>query len=219
MRFVRLFLFLFAGCVVFSGCAGIKVHPSFAPGPNEKIIGAPNEIPAWLDKEREDKDGKKFFKGLSGERVASEQRVTKESLDDSISKISKYMTTSYSDSVNKIFGQFGVDSSIVDPGKSAKEWENIITVAVMRTVKEGYWYTVKYQNSLKETFYKSAVLSSVSADVIDNVEKDVSKNIDKQIDNLKKQRDAAVDEKAKSQFENAIKAFDLMKTEGLKLPK
>jgi hypothetical protein len=186
-----------------------------APETAEKLIWTSHEKrPAWTVSEPDINEGNVFFVGLSG-KYALEKDGRDDAHRDATNKVVKYIGSFVQSKYERIMADYGLSSTVVDPSRATRQFEQQLASAFATRVKAKEWYLEKWDNpKFKETYYLAYVLAQVPESAID---KTYQENLDNQVDDLKKKRDAANDEKAKTQFENAMKAFEDAKKQGFSL--
>ncbi|MFH1368341.1 MAG: hypothetical protein ABII64_04355 [Elusimicrobiota bacterium] len=200
-----------------SGCASTPKATGPAAVPEENmVLSMPKDRPEWIIKEPETEGDKYIFIGLSAERVATEKDARDDAQNTAIKNVAKYMGTYVNDKIERIATAYGLSSDIVNPTKVSRDREEQLTKAFASRVKASDWYLEKWQNKLKESYWKAYVKTTVPKVSMDEEFKDLMNG---SIEQLKKQRDAASDEKAKTQYENAMNAFEDAKQKGFTLEK
>lgn len=205
---------LIAAAVALSGCGGAKQVINQAPEPDEKLIwSSSDKRPMWTVNEPEAEGDKMIFIGMSG-KFAMEKDARDDAQNHAISNVVKYLGTFVNSKIEKAKTNYGLSSDIVDPTNIGRSIEEQLSKAFATRVKPIEWYIEKWQNKLKETYYVVYVKTGVPKSVIDE---ELKNALNGSIEDLKKKRDAASEEKAKKQFENAINAFEEMKNKGFTL--
>jgi len=188
-----------------------------APQLNAKMIWSSHpQRPGWTVNEPDKKDGNLFFVGLSG-KFAMERDAKDDAYRNAVSNVVRYIGTFAKDKFERISTTYGLSSEIVDPTKASRNFEEQLTSAFATHVKGKEFYSEQWENpKMQESYFLVFALASVPESVI---EKSYEEALNGQIDELKKKRDAANEEKAKAQFDNAMKAFDDAKKQGFGLDK
>jgi hypothetical protein len=212
------------GAILVFGCASapkptppVKENLQPASEPGEKMIWAShNPPPSWRYSIPEDKDGNLFFFGISG-NFATEQLGRDDAQRNAITEVTKYIGTSVKDKLERIVTSYGLSKEVVDSTIASRRIEEQFSSAFVTRVKTKELYIEKWEvTKTKETYYKVYVFAYVPRSAID---KSYEETLDGQIDDLKKKRDEANDEKAKTQYDNAMKAFEDAKKQGFSLGK
>jgi hypothetical protein len=202
------------------GCNGKQISQTPvtpAPEPGEKLIWSSHSMrPGWTVGEPYMIEGDFAFVGLSGN-----QAIEKESREDAlrtvIGNIIKYIGTSVVDEFQKIQTSYGLSKEIVNPTNAVRRLEEQISGGLASRVKPVEWYTEKwYKKTTSESYYVTFVLARIPKAEIDRAYNEV---INETVEDLKNERDKATEQKAKEQFDNAIKAFEDLKVGGFKLAK
>ncbi|MEW6556272.1 MAG: hypothetical protein AB1349_02850 [Elusimicrobiota bacterium] len=215
MKYYGLLLAVFAGML--AGCATTQEAIKPAPSVDEKMIWSSHpQRPGWTVSEPAMEDDKLTFVGLSAERVATEKDARDEAHNNAINYVVKYIGTFVDSKIEKIATTYGLSADIVNPTEAKRSRSEQLSTALTTRVKSAEWYLEKYRNKMEEVYYKAFVKASVPKTAIDEAYKDI---MDSNIDDMKKKRDAASDEKAKSQFQNAMNAFEDAKNKGFTLEK
>lgn len=203
---------LAAAFLFLAGCASTgKKAVSPAPEPDEKIIWSSHDKrPGWTVTEPALEGDNLVFVGLSG-KYATEREARDDAQSHAISNVVKYLGTFVQSKFERIQTTHGLASEITDPTNITRRLENQLSKAFATRVKPQEWYMEKWQNKLKETHYVVYVKAGVPRSVIDDEYKNM---LSKSVEELKKQRDAANNEKAKRQFEDAMKAFEEAQKQG-----
>jgi len=188
-----------------------------APQPSEKLIWSSNsQRPGWTVSEPEKQEGKLLFIGLSG-KFATEKEGRDDAHRSAINNVVRYIGTFAKDKFERITTTYGLSSEIIDPTRATRDFEQQLSDAFATHVKAKEWYIEKWENpKFKEAYYLVYVLCGVPENVI---EKSYEDALNGKIDDLKKKRDAANEEKAKAQFDNAMKAFEDAKKQGFDIEK
>lgn len=190
-----------------------------APQLNATLVWSTTNLqprPGWTVSEPDKKDGNLFFVGLSG-KFAMERDARDDAYRNAISNVVRYIGTYAKDKFERISTTYGLSSGIVDPTKASRDFEEQLSSAFASRVKAKEVYSEQWQDpKMNESYFLSFVLSVVPESVI---EKSYEEALNGQIEDLKKKRDAANEEKAKAQFENAMKAFEDAKKQGFELDK
>lgn len=192
------------------GCASTNVNVKPQTAADELMEKSQDKKPDWVYRIPEGKEGSLFFVGLS-EKKATEKEARSEALEDAISKVVKYFGTLAQEKYQKITTSYGLSSEVVDPTNATRNFTEHLASAVVSKVKEQEVYLEKWKTRLNETYYVIYMLAKVGKGGLEDASKQAA---DQTISDLKKQRDATNEAKAKSQFDNAMKAFEEMKNQG-----
>jgi len=134
-----------------------------------------------------------------------------------IGNIIKHVGTNVADEFQRLQTSYGLSKEIVNPTNAVRRLEQQLSGGLASRVKAVEWYTEKwYKKSTSESYYVTFILARVPKAEIDRAYDEV---VNKTIEELKGERDKAVEQKAKAQFDNAIKAFEDAKVGGFKLAK
>ena len=205
--------------VMAMGCKGSTTAKPIdvAPQVGEKLIWSSHpQRPGWTVNEPGVKEGNLYFIGLSG-KYATEKEGRDDAHRGAINNVVKYIGTFAQDKFQQIVTSYGLTSEIVDPTKATSDFQEQLSAAFATQVRTKEWYIEKWQDlKTKETYHLVFVLAEVPQKSIEKAYDDVLNN---NIDDFKKKRDAANEEKAKAQFDNALKAFEQAQQQGLGLEK
>ncbi|OIO76534.1 MAG: hypothetical protein AUJ85_00015 [Elusimicrobia bacterium CG1_02_37_114] len=204
--------------VVIIGCASRPItQQPVAPAaePNEKLIWSTHEQrPGWTVSEPETVGEELAFVGLS-DKYATEKESRDDAMRTATNNVVKYIGTLAQDKFNRLQTSYGLTTQIVDPTNVTRRLEEQLASAFATRIKAKEWYIEKWQRKkTKDTYILAFVLSKVPKTSVDEAYEEVLNNT---IDDLKKKRDEASEEQAKSQFENAMKAFEDAKQQGFSL--
>ena len=211
-------LFVLMLVVSFFSCAKKQVvkDVTVPVTPGEKLIWTTHDKrPGWTVSEPETIEGELAFVGLSSKH-AMENEARKDAMRDATDSIVKYIGTLAQEKFQKLQTSFGLSDSIMNPSEATRNFQEQLSAAFASKVKAKEWYIEKWLDDLKQTYYKVYVLAKVPKESIDQAYKDMA---DSQLDSLRKKRDEETEEKAKNQFENAMKAFEQAKEQGFDVEK
>ncbi|HLD36209.1 MAG TPA: hypothetical protein VJC37_05765 [Planctomycetota bacterium] len=183
-----------------------------APQVGEKMIWSSfDQRPGWTVNEPPAKEGIFYFVGLSG-KYATEKEGRDDAQRTATNNVVKYIGTFAQDKFQQITTSHGLTSEIVDPTRAVRDFQEQLAQAFTTKIKPKEWYIEKWQdNKTKETYHLVYLLVEVPQASIDKAYEDT---LNGNIEDLKKKRDEANDEKAKSQFQNAMNAFEEAKKQG-----
>lgn len=166
--------------------------------------------PAWTMDEP-DTDGEIMsFVGLSA-RHATEKGAREDARRNTTDAVVKYMGTMVKNKFEALSVSFGLDSSVIDPTKSAKEYEKQLSANMASKVKIKSWYLEKWQTATG-IGYKAFALGKVPMSAVDDSLKSMSKNKAREAE--KKAREAA-DDQAKDQANKAAEFWKQMQEQGV----
>ena len=188
-----------------------------APQVGEKLIwSSHDQRPGWTVNEPATKEGNFYLVGLSG-KYATEKEGRDDAHRTAVNNVVKYIGTFAQDKFQQITTSHGLTSEIVDPTRAVRDFQEQLSSAFASHIRTKEWYIEKWENrKMKETYHLVYLLAEVPQAAIDKAYEDT---LNGNIEDLKKKRDAANDEKAKSQFENAMNAFEEAKKQGFGLEK
>jgi len=188
-----------------------------APQVGEKIIwSSHDQRPGWTVNEPAAKEGNFYFVGLSG-KYATEKEGRDDAHRSALNNVVKYIGTFAQDKFQQITTSHGLSSEIVDPTRAVRDFQEQLSQAFASKVRTKEWYIEKWQlNKTKETYHLVYLLVEVPDA---SIEKAYEDTLNGNIEDLKKKRDAANDEKAKAQFQSAMDAFEQAKKQGFSLEK
>ncbi|MBU0729798.1 MAG: hypothetical protein KKE17_04270 [Proteobacteria bacterium] len=198
---------------VLSGCASQESGPVGIPDESaqEKLIWSSQaERPAWTMEEPDTEGDVMSFVGVS-DRFASEKGAREDARRNAMESVVKYMGTLVKDKFEKAAVSFGLESSVVDPTASAREFEKQLAVNMASSVKMKSWYMEKWQTTTG-VGWQAFVLGKVPRSAIDDTYKNTARA--KQKDAEQKAKDAA-DEVAKAQAEKAADFWKQMQEQGV----
>lgn len=210
---IALALMIVMGCSSHPQLSDKPVKP--APQLSETLAWqSMDKRPGWTVSEPEMVDNKLCFIGLSG-KFATEKEGRDDAYRNALDNVVKFMGTFVKDRFQSVVTSYNLTSEIVDPTKATRQFEEQLSAAMATHVKPKDWYIEKWNNAkMNESYYLVYVMALVPKESIDKAYEDT---VNGQIDDLKKKRDEANDEKAKAQFDNAMKAFEEVKKQGLSL--
>jgi hypothetical protein len=173
---------------------------------DEKLIWKSHDkIPEWAFKEPDISDNYLYFTGISG-NSKTEQDAQADALRTALQRVSTYIGSFFQEKYEKVTVSYGLSSQVADPASAARKFEEALTSALTKKVKPKEWYIEKWQRKKpKEIFFLVRLLAYVPKTGVDESYQEATKVT---TDDLKKQRDAVADDKAKSQYDNVMKAFD-----------
>lgn len=195
------------------GCKSSGAKPiDAAPEVGEKMIWSSlDQRPGWTVNEPAAKEGNFYFVGLSG-KFAGEREGRDDAHRNALNYVVSYIGTFAQSKFEQLTTSHNLTKEIVDATVAARNLQEQLSAAFATRVKNNQWYIEKWlDNKTKETYHKVFLLVEVPAAAIDKAYEDT---MDGNIDDLKKKRDAANDEKAKAQFQNAMNAFEEAKKQG-----
>jgi hypothetical protein len=178
---------------------------SAATGDEKCLEKKPKKTPKWITMEPKMTKETIYFTGVSG-KFATDQDGRDDAIDNSIKNVSKYLGTFFNGKYQTIVTQYGLSSQVADPTKASRGFEEKLTQAMVGRAKAEEWYYEKWMNKkTKEVYWKVYVKTGVDRA---SLEKSYQDSMTLSADDMKKQMDAANEEKAKAQFGNAMKAFE-----------
>lgn len=190
------------------GCAGTKVAPG---GPGEKLLwSSEKERPKWTIEEPDVDGSIMMFVGLS-DRYATEAGGRDEALRNATNNVVKYMGTMAKDKYEKVATSFGLESSVIDPTASSRQYEKHLAANVAKRVKAKKWYLEKWDTPTG-VGWKVFVMATIPIDSLNDSFKKTAK--DNMIDAKRKAKEAS-DEVAKKQAENAAEFWEKMTKQGV----
>lgn len=205
--------------LLLGGCAASSSpSPTSAPGATipddgarEKLLysSAP-ERPAWTMEEPDTQDGVMSFVGVSG-RFATEQGAREDARRNALDAVVKWMGTLVKNKFESLRVTFGLDSSVVDPTQSSKEYEKQLAANMASRVKIKSWYMEKWQTPTG-IGYQVFTLGQMPLNAADDALKDMAKNKAQEAE--KKARDAS-DDQAKAQAQKAAEFWKQMQDQGV----
>lgn len=199
------------GIALLVGCASSGGIKPIAPNVGEKLIRSthPNR-PTWTYREPEKEGENLVFVGLSG-KYATETEGREDAQRRAMTNVVRYMGTFVKDNFQRLTVSHGLSTSIMDPTVATRRFEEQLNSALASHVKVKEYYIEQWQNKLQETYFLVYALVNVPQKAVDQV---YQNTLDNQIEDLKKKRDEATDEKAKQQIEDTMKAFEEAKKQG-----
>jgi hypothetical protein len=183
-----------------------------APQVGEKMIwSSHDQRPGWTVNEPATRDGNFYFVGLSG-KYATEKEGRDDAQRGAVNNVVRYIGTFAQTKFQQITTSHGLTSEIVDPTRAVRDFQEQLSAAFASRIRTKEWYIEKWQNlKFKDTYHLVYLLVEVPQS---SIEKAYEETLNGNIDDLKKKRDAANDEKAKNQFQNAMNAFEDAKKQG-----
>jgi hypothetical protein len=191
------------------GCAaGEKAS---APAPGETLLWSSEETrPKWTIEEPEIDGDIMMFVGVS-DRYATEAGARDDAIRKATNSIVKYLGTMAKDKYEKVVTSFGLDSSVVDPTASTRQYQKQLSANVAKKVKAKKWYLEKW-NTSTGVGWKVFSLATVPVEAVnDSFKKTAEQNM------LEAQRKAkeAADAIAKKQAEKAAEFWKDMTEQGV----
>ncbi len=217
MKILKGFLIVGLLTIILSACAGKKAVQekpiSSAQEPGEKLIWASHEMrPEWTYTEPGIDGEILSFVGVSGKQ-STEKLARNDALDTAIGNVVKFVGTFVSVEFEKLTMTYGVPSEIVDPTVATQSFENRFSSGLVSRVKGREFYIEKWEiRRTKDTYYLIWVFTDVPKSAVDEAYIDAC---NEQIEEINKELKNESEEKAKTQFENAIKAFEDFKKSGI----
>lgn len=190
------------------GCAAGKAA---LQEPGETLLWSSEETrPKWTIEEPEIDGNIMMFVGVS-DRYATESGARDDAIRKATNSIVKYLGTMAKDKYEKVVTSFGLDSSVVDPTASTRQYQKQLSANVAKQVKAQKWYLEKW-NTSTGIGWKAFSLATVPVEAIN----DSFKNTAKQ-NMLEAQRKAkqAADAVAKDQAEKAAAFWKDMTEQGV----
>lgn len=203
----------FAGAMAGCKSAAPEARPiEVAPQVGEKLIWSSHDNrPGWTVNEPAAKESNFYFVGLSG-KYATEKEGRDDAQRGAVNNVVRYIGTFAQTKFQQITTSHGLTSEIVDPARAVRDFQEQLSQAFASRIRTKEWYIEKWQLSkTKETYHLVYLLAEVPQA---SIEKAYEETLNGNIDDLKKKRDAANDEKAKAQFQNAMNAFEQAKKQG-----
>jgi hypothetical protein len=206
---------LLALCAL-SGCSsktetapGRAVAPP--PDPHERLIWSSSaERPAWTMEEPATKDGVLWFVGLSA-KYSTEQQAREDARRNATASVVKYMGTLVKDQFERARVSYGLESDVVDPTASSREFEKQLAVNLATRVKMQTWYQEKWQTPTGVSNV-AFVLANVPRESIDETYKSTARDMAR---NAERQAKETGDALARSQAEKAADFWKQMQEQGV----
>lgn len=193
-----------------AGCASSGVDIP-KPGQESLIWSSEAQRPGWTMMEPEGvEDGLLTFVGTSL-RHATEQGAREDARRNVTSAVVKYMGTLVKDKFEKASVSYGLDSSVIDPTSSARQFEKQLATNMASQVKPKSWYAEKWQTPTG-IGYQYFVQAKVPANAMDAAYKKLAKQ---QAQDAEKKAKEAADDIAKAQAEKASEFWKKMQEESL----
>ena len=195
-----------------AGCASKpKVGLESPTGVDENLIwSSEKQRPAWTMEEPETKDGTMSFIGLSGTH-ATEQNARTDARRNAVNNVVAYMGTLAKDKFERARVSFGLESSVVDPTSSAREFEKQLSVNIVNQVKPKKWYAEKWKTPTG-IGYRVFVLAHIPEAAMEESYKGMARDMAR---NAEKKAKEAADEVAKQQATKAADFWKQMESQGL----
>ena len=198
-----------AALLMLAACGG--KDPSIPPEAHEKLIwSSAAERPEWTMQEPDTEGGVMSFVGLS-DKFASEKGAREDARRNATSGVVKYMGTLVKDKFEQARVSYGLESDVVDPTASAREFEKQLSVNMANKVKAKNWYEEKWLTPTG-VGWKAFVRVTVPQEAIDNSYKETAANLAKKAEQKAKE---ANDEFAKKQAEKASEFWKQMQEQGV----
>ncbi|PLY12630.1 MAG: hypothetical protein C0624_00535 [Desulfuromonas sp.] len=201
---------LLLGLALLAGCASSGVNAP-TPGQEALIWSSEAQRPGWTMMEPEGvEDGLLTFVGTSL-RHATEQGAREDARRNVTSAVVKYMGTLVKDKFEKASVSYGLDSSVIDPTSSARQFEKQLATNLDGQVKPKNWYAEKWQTPTG-IGYQYFVEAKVPANALGDEFKKLAKQ---QARDAEKKAKEAADATAKAQAEKASEFWKKMQEENL----
>lgn len=198
--------------LIFVGCAstGNKNGIEIPTGVDETLIwSSSDERPTWTMEEPEIENDRLSFVGLSSTH-ATEKSARIDARRTAVNNIASYMGTLAKDKFQNAYLSYGLDSSIMDPTNSSRQFENQISANIVSRVKPKKWYIEKWD--LKTGIgYRVFVLAKVPQEALDESFKSAANSLAKNAQHKAKE---AVNKTAKKQAELAAEFWQQMESQG-----
>lgn len=191
------------------GCAAGEKAP--APAPGETLLWSSEENrPKWTIEEPEIDGDIMMFVGVS-DRYATEAGARDDAIRKATNAIVKYLGTMAKDKYEKVVTSFGLDSSVVDPTASTRQYQKQLSANVAKKVKAKKWYLEKW-NTTTGVGWKAFSLATVPVEAInDSFKKTAQQNMQEAQRKAKEAADAI----AKKQAEKAAEFWKNMTEQGV----
>ncbi len=196
-----------------AGCSSKEASPVGIPdeaGAEKLIWSSAAERPGWTMNEPDTEDGVMSFVGLS-DRFATEKGAREDARRNAMESVVKYMGTLVKDKFEKATVSFGLESSVIDPTASAREFEKQLAVNMASKVKMKSWYMEKWQTETG-IGWQAFALGKVPMGAIDETYKDTARSKQKEAERKAKEAGDAI---AKAQAEKAADFWKQMQEQGV----
>jgi len=195
---------------VLGGCASSGVEIPKA-GQETLLYSSEPQRPSWTMMVPEGvENGLLTFTGVST-RHATEQSARTDARRNVTTEVVNYMGTMVKDKFEKATVSFGLDSSIVDPTTSARDFQKQLATNLASQVKVKNMYFEKWETATG-IGYQYFVLAKVPANAMDEGFKKLAKQ---QAQDAAKKAKQAADEVAKDQAQKASEFWKQMQGENL----
>ncbi|MBU0675817.1 MAG: hypothetical protein KJ950_14340 [Proteobacteria bacterium] len=194
------------------GCAGSGDSVAIPDdGVREKLIYSSSaERPAWTMEEPDTEDGVMSFVGVS-KRFATEQGAREDARRNALDAVVKWMGTLVKNKFESLSVSFGLDSTVIDPTQSTKDYEKQLAANMASRVKVKTWYMEKWQTETG-LGYQVFALAQMPTTAADETLKDMAKGKAKEAE---KQAREAADDQAKAQAQKAAEFWKQMQDQGV----
>lgn len=206
-----LFIILFTGILM--GCSSNQVRPALdAPTGIDEVLVWSSETkrPGWTMEEPDKLNGLMSFVGLSATH-ATEKNARNDARRNANSNVVAYTGTLAKNKFENARVDYGLESSVIDPTKSARQFEKQLATNIVNKVKPKKWYAEKWKTNTG-IGYRVFVLAQVPEEVLEQsyvqTARDMAKNAEKRVK-------AAADKLAKEQAEKATEFWKQMESQGL----
>ncbi len=199
-------------CSLFIGCASTsnKTGVDIPKGVDEILIwSSADERPTWTMEEPEVENDRLSFVGLSSTH-ATEKSARIDARRTAVNNIASYMGTLAKDKFQNAYLTYGLDSSIMDPTHSSRQFENQLSANIVSRVKPKKWYIEKW-NLKTGIGYRVFVLAKVPQEALDESFKSAANSLAKNAQHKAKE---AVNKAAKKQAELAAEFWQQMESQG-----
>lgn len=189
-------------------CSRSSTTPAAAPG--EELVRTSHDArPGWIDSIPEDKGDTMFFVGLS-DRMASERLGRERARRDAMNNAVQFMGTLVTDRFEELSVDFGLQSDVVDPTISAREFNRQLAMNLVTHLKAAEYYWEQWSTPTGYGF-QVYTLATIPKYAMDEAFKQSAAEMARQAARRAKQESDAV---AKEQLEKASEMWKKMEQDG-----
>jgi len=207
--YVALLVVMFS---LFAGCASKKTITEMELTENDGEVmlwSSESKRPKWTNEEPETKSGTMGFVGLSATH-ASEKNARIDAKRNANNNVLAYMGTLAKNKFEKAQIDFGLESDVIDPTSSARQFQKQLAVNIVNHLKAKKWYTEKWRTPTG-IGYRTFVLAQVPQKAMQESYINSAKSMAR---NAEQQSKQAADKIAKKQAQKAAEFWNQMQLDG-----
>jgi len=207
LALLTLVIFSISGCASMANHQNLKIPNDI----NESLVwSSSDERPQWTMDEPDIENKTLSFVGLSATH-ATEKGARKDAKRNAVNNISSYIGTLAKDRFENAYLSYGLDSSVLDPTSSSRQFGKQITANIVSRVKTKRWYAEKWKTETG-IGYRVFVLAKIPEDALNESYKSA---VNRLSTNAQLAAENAANESAKKQAELASEFWSQMESQGL----